>query len=502
MAWAAGPSWLPSSAGSFHLILLLFLVLLLLLFWRGHSPVRLPPGPRALPILGCLPQMWGVPLLDFLLKLRSQFRPVFTVYLGPEPVVVLCGYETVRAALQDQAEEFAGRPYMAISEKTTRSLGISFSQGERWRTLRRFSIMTLRDLGMGRRGIEERVQEEVRCLLEEFHKTQGQPFDPTFPLRRSISNVVCSVVFGRRFDHADPEFGTLLRLLNDNLRRVDSVSVQLYSLSPGLLRHLPGPHNGLFEVFEEQKRFVARMAKEHEASLDPAEPRDFIDAFLIRMQQDRENPLSEFHLENLLVTALDLFFAGTETTSTTLKYGLLLLLKHPQITERVQEEVDTVIGQNREPALEDRTRMPYTDAVIHEIQRFIDIMPLGVPHAVTRETCFQGYTIPKGTMVFPLLHSVLHDPKYFPDPAVFEPKRFLTEDGRFQRNAAFLPFSAGKRACLGEGLARTELFLYFTSILQTFAISSPVHPDAINVEPKFSGFAKVPPAFQLSLTPR
>ncbi|XP_054553165.1 cytochrome P450 2G1-like [Talpa occidentalis] len=380
--------------------------------------------------------------------------------------------------------------------------GIAFSQGKRWRTLRRFALTALRDLGLGRRSLEERIQEEVGCLEEELEKTCGMPFDPTFPIRRSISNIICSVVFGRRFDYQDEDFKTFLWLLAENLKQVDTFWVQIYSLFPALLRHLPGPHNRLFEVFEKQKEFVARVVKEHEVSLDPAQPRDFIDAFLIRMQQEQGDPHTEFNQENLLNSALDIFFAGMETTSTTLRYGLLILLKYPQITELIQQEIDRVVGPERRPCLGDRPRMPYTEAVLHEILRFADIIPLGVPHAVTQDTQFRGYHIPKGTMVFPMLHSVLNDSDWFQDPSSFQPERFLDASGAFQKNPAFLPFSAGRRACPGESLARTELFLYLTWLLQRYSPSSLLPPATLDLQPQESGFGKQPPPFQLILQPR
>lgn len=121
---------------------------------------------------------------------------------------------------------------------------------------------------------------------------------------------------------------------------------------------------------------------------------------------------------------LNLFLAGTETTSTTLRYALMLLIKHPDIqgrgpgntiqrvtfntlmfnhlltassnfVERAQLEIDAVIGRDRCPVMEDRKSLPFTVAVIHEVQRFLDIVPFSVPHYATQDISFRGYTIPK-----------------------------------------------------------------------------------------------------------
>lgn len=236
----------------------------------------------------------------------------------------------------------------------------------------------------------------------------------------------------------------------------------------------------------------------HECSKAPASP----DPTLFLWTQEKSDPNSQFHQQNLITTVLSLLFAGTETVSTTLHYGFLLLLKYPHITERVHREIDQVIGSHRLPVLDDRTKMPYTDSVIHEIQRFGNLIPMGAPHMVTEDIQFRGYFIPKGTEVFPILSSALNDPCYFESPHTFNPDHFLDANGALKKNEAFIPFSLGKRICLGEGIARMELFLFFTTILQNFSLDSPVASEDIDITPQEEGLGRVSPNYQIRFLSR
>ncbi|XP_010561817.1 PREDICTED: cytochrome P450 2H1-like isoform X3 [Haliaeetus leucocephalus] len=427
-------------------IFLLLCISCLLLFasWRSISQKeKQPPGPITLPIVGNILQLnvWNLP--ESLKKLSKKYGPVFTIYLGPQKAVVLYGYEVVKEALIDQADDFSGRGNLPLLKKLFQGTGIVTSNGETWKQLRRFALTTLRDFGMGKKSIEERIQEEAHFLVERIRNTHERPFNPGNFLVHAVSNIICSIIFGDRFDYEDKKFLTLIELLDENNRLQNSIQIQ-----------------------------------------------------------EKGNGHSEFTIETLSRTTLDLFLAGTGTTSTTLRYGLVILQKYPEIAEKMQKEIDCVIGRDRSPCMADRSQMPYTDAVVHEIQRFIDFLPLNVPHTVIKDIKFRDYFIPKDTMIIPMLTSILHDSKEFPNPEKFDPGHFLNANGTFKKSDYFMPFSAGKRICAGEGLARMELFIFLTAILQNFALKSVVDHKDIDISPLVSTLANMPRPYEVSFLPR
>nr|QQL94710.1 cytochrome P450 2j2 [Lateolabrax maculatus] len=478
-------------------LLLSFVVLLLTDVVRNWRPHSFPPGPWAVPFLGNV--FTGV---DFktMEKLAQEYGPVFSLRRGSERMVFISGYKMVKEALVNQLDSFVDRPNVPLFHVVFKGLGIALSNGYLWKKQRKFANTHLRYFGEGQKSLEQYIEAESNFLCEAFKEEQERPFNPHYNMTTAVSNIISSVLFGHRFEYSDQSFRKFLELDNEAIVLAGSPQTQLYDAFPGLLQYLPGPHQTVHANYKEIMAFLRKQIEKHQEEWNPDDPRDYIDVYLAEMEKKKEDPQAGFNIETLLICTLDLIEAGTESAATTLRWALVYMMHYPEIQEKVQAEIDRVIGQSRQPTLAERPNLPYTDAVLHEIQRMGNIVPLGFPKMASKDTTLGGYFIPKGTAITTILASVLFDKNEWATPDIFNPEHFLDSEGQFRRRDAFLPFSAGKRVCVGEHLARMELFLFFTCLLQRFTFC-PVPGEMPSLEGVL-GFTYSPKAFRTLAVPR
>ena len=181
------------------------------------------------------------------------------------------------------------------------------------------------------------------------------------------------------------------------------------------------------EIINEQKNFFMDEIRKHQETLDASNPRDFIDVYLTEMKTSANEHLT---IEDLVISIYDMFMAGTETTSTTLKWILLYLVLHQDIQDNCRKEILSVIGQETRFELSMLSRLPYTTAVITEIQRVARVVPMSVIHTTTSPTTVSPYKFPKNSRFLANLSFISHDSKFFPDPHAFKPDRWIGSDGK------------------------------------------------------------------------
>ncbi|XP_027419149.1 vitamin D 25-hydroxylase isoform X2 [Bos indicus x Bos taurus] len=369
-----------------------------------------------------------------------------------------------------------GRTPPCLHEKTEPGVrrGLLNSRyGRGWVDHRKLAVNSFRCFGYGQKSFESKILEETKFFIDAVETYNGSPFDLKQLVTNAVSNITNLVIFGERFTYEDTDFQHMIELFSENVELAASATVFLYNAFPwiGILPF--GKHQQLFRNAAVVYDFLSRLIEKASINRKPQLPQHFVDAYLDEMERSKNDPSSTFSKENLIFSVGELIIAGTETTTNVLRWAVLFMALYPNIQGQVQKEIDLIIGPSGKPSWDEKCKMPYTEAVLHEVLRFCNIVPLGIFHATSEDAVVRGYSIPKGTTVITNLYSVHFDEKYWRDPEIFYPERFLDSSGHFAKKEALIPFSLGRRHCLGEQLARMEMFLFFTALLQRFHLHFP-----------------------------
>ena len=477
---------------------LVFSVVFLSIWACTRRPKNIPPGPRFfLPLLGNLLQVGACPETSFG-QMRKQYGDVFSVYLGNHLCIVINGFANMKEAFVKNKDIFSSRPHLTTSPAR---IGVLSGITSIWKEQRKFALTTLKNLGMGKNIMENKILVEVSELLEELHKIIGQATDVTELLQNAVFNVINTIVLGKRFQYHDPKFTKLMKLLEEET----SIS-PLANFLP-LVEYLPGDVFNINQFFSNRKildqEFLKPAIREHLNNYDEDNIDDFISAYVQEMKHRKSQDAATLSInkENLLETMHDIYVAGTETSVTSIRWFLLLILHFPQIQEKCFAELNKVVGRSRPVCLKDKANMSFLEATIMETLRFCNIAPLAIPHSVSKDITFKGYRIPKDSVIIPNLTSVLSDPAIWGDPETFRPERFLDENGKVTKPDEFIPFFFGSRACLGESLAKMELFLFIANIIQNFRFVADNEENLPSLAGEFRT-VHVPGKFRIRVIPR
>ncbi|XP_047471897.1 cytochrome P450 2L1-like [Penaeus chinensis] len=452
-------------------------VLLVILLWKVclKKPAGLPPGRWGLPLIGYIP-LTKKSMEEQLVDLNKEHGDIYIWRIGTQVMVFLHSYEMCKEAFARQ--EFTNRPDWSLFNSNEKvALGVVGSNGIHWHTNRRFTLRQLKDQGMGKSMLVSGIHEQAEMLIGKLREQAGKQKPVPYAIRVAVVNVIWHMVAGKTYDVDDPKLKEFVELM-DEFNDYSQYNAIL-DLFPWLKIIPDFIKNRLFSLDKmnsADKKFMDyfyEVIEEHKTSLDPDNPRDLIDGYLLEMQGAEQEEVVRSE-KDLALLIFDLFFAGSETTSSTLTFAMYYLAAFPEVQRKLQEEIDRVLPDGDLPTLEDRARLPYLEGVIHEVLRMSSLIPGGVQHCATRDTHFAGYTIPKGSIINSAAASIHFDSRYWDQPEKFLPERWLDKDGKFcTKREGFLPFGVGKRVCLGESLARMETLIFFAAVFKNFTISSP-----------------------------
>ncbi|XP_021967099.1 farnesoate epoxidase [Folsomia candida] len=434
-----------------------------------------PPGPRGLPLLGNIFQIEKFQHVTFT-KWAKEYGPLYKVNIASLNMIVVSDYKMVKEIFSEPA--FSGRIDFTNFDFILdgKLHGIINTQGEHWEELRRFTLRQLRDFGFGKTSMEDGIMLEVAELIEGLKGMAGQPVrDVKERLQIAVVNALWAICTGIRHKHSDKELIDMTVKTNDAFQGILEGGGFIIFM-PWLVKLFPKlvGYDKLKTQIYNLASYMRKPVTDHKKTRQDGFDRDFTDVFLKEIAKTTD-PKSAFMgklgEDNLVATLGDLYFAGTDTTSTTLAWLMMYLSKFPDVQTKFHEEIESVTGNSRPTTISDRSKMPYTEALLAETLRFSTITPQGVQHRALKDQEYHGYFIPKDTVITANVFHIHSDPKVWGDPENFRPTRFLSPDGKtFQRHEALIPFSTGRRQCLGESLARDNLFLFATNILQRFEI--------------------------------
>ncbi|KAG7329552.1 hypothetical protein KOW79_007726 [Hemibagrus wyckioides] len=295
---------------------------------RIQRPKNFPPGPPPVPIFGNLFHFnIKNPLKDFV-KFAKQYGNVYSLFIGTKPAVILTGLTAIREALVNKAADFSGRPNNLIKDITEGKGIIIADYGLQWKEHRRFALMTLRNFGLGKQSMENRILGELEHLVAKLDKYAGSSLYPQTLFHDAASNIIYLVLFGIRYNYGDEILKVYVRLYTENTKLANGTWAMIYDALP-ILRSLPLPFKKAFDNYKTLKTLTLKMVNKHRETRVPGKPRDFVDCYLDEL--DKRDNGSTFSEDQLIVYIMNLHVAGTDTTSNTLLTAILYLMAHPDI---------------------------------------------------------------------------------------------------------------------------------------------------------------------------
>ncbi|KAF8374503.1 hypothetical protein PRIPAC_80932 [Pristionchus pacificus] len=422
---------------------------------------RYPKGPFPFPFIGNVTEIDPKVLHKSLERVGKGQSGMYTMFI-PHPVVQITDFDVMREAFIENGEAFTGRPQNKIIQEVfsfAPNAGVINSTGEVWREQRRAAVSILRDFGMGKNHMEELVCSSIEDYLIHLDTVADKEnIDLRWPIQVMVANVINEVLFGFRYKYDDcqPLMDYVICVnevtLSPILKRDFPVQMLLGVMKNrgvGIAMAIPAitkipcirertigkTESRMKEINQYIVDNVTRARRDYNVE---DEPTCFVHACKQRMQEN--NNLDDV---NLMTTCSDFFLAGQETTTTTLRWAMLIMAKSQEIQEKLRAEIHAVVGTERLPTMADQVKMPYARACVLELQRFANILGTNVQRTTTQDVIIRGQRIPEGTWVNADIHYVMANDPIFENSDEFRPERYLAVDGSSLRKVGPLKTGAG-----------------------------------------------------------
>ena len=442
-------------------------------------------------------------------QLAKKYGNIFQMRVGARSFLVLNGVETLKEALVKQQDAFNAKADFNVFQLKPQVDFLELKNGECWKKHHDIVMQVMQAFWSGKSELHESwVTEEADKLTSVLLGYRGQPIEIGNHVSVATLSFMQRLVFDKEGSTEDAdlvETATALRTIPNGL------------LTGIILDVIPRFWQPIFGLLNQNtlKRFVGSLEKmdnylsenieQHRESFDPQNMRTITDGLFKISSELTESDRNNFQLSDVIPgTLFQMMAAGTQLPAYVIAWAILYMIAYPDIQAKIHAELDRVIDADRKISFKDRSKLPFTEACIHEIFRHSSSTAFPpINYATTTDANLKGYFVPKNTPLIVNYYGLTRDERYWQEPETFKPDRFLDEDGKLQNNLLdkFYPFGVGSRRCIGEYLGRMEIFLFFTNLLRKSKFEG-VAGDLLSFEADLPGPFISPKEYRVIVKPR
>ncbi|XP_074282511.1 cytochrome P450 83B1-like [Silene latifolia] len=443
--------------------------------------LRPPPGPKGLPFIGNLHQYDSSRPHVYLAKLAKTYGSIVSLRLGYVPMVVVQSAKLAKEVLKTQDLNFCSRPLtVGLRKLSYNGLDIAFCPyNEYFREVKKISVIHLLN-SIRVRSFAPIQQDEITRLMNKISSLSSSSsiVNLSILLPDFACNNICKMAFGRRYENNEGENNQFRRLLDEEEEMFVDIAYSDYFPSfGGWIDKLMGKSARLEKTFLELDAFYQKIIDEH---LDPNKcnndnhEEDLIDV-LLHLRKERSFAF-ELTLDHVKAILMNVFAAGTDTSSTMVIWAMTELIKNPNTMKKVQDELRKNVPPKTSYIVEDDLQnLEYFKAVVKETFRLHPSAPLLIAHQAIRQTKIDEYDIEPETIVLVNAWVIGRDPVSWNDPDKFMPERFLGSSIDFKgQDFELIPFGAGRRMCPGVHLGTVNFELTLANLLHFFDWKLPI----------------------------
>ncbi|KAK1242910.1 hypothetical protein MKX08_005722 [Trichoderma sp. CBMAI-0020] len=482
-------------------------------FRKKDALLSLPPGPKALPIIGNLLDLppTGTPEFQHWLPFKDVYGPLTSVTVLGQTMVIIQDKQAAHEIMNEMSLKTSSRPKAVFAYELC---GFEdFTSGKAYDATFRLHRKVMHQQA-GTKLLAGRFNEiqdtESRHLLQ---RILDDPENLVKHFRTLAGAIILKIMYGYSIDpHAADPLVELIETMMDNLSVAMTPMRNLVDIFPAL-QHLPNgfPGTGFKKTAQKMKKVNLDTAHipytfVEQQMANGSHRSSFVSNLIERYSSDKSNDAKLDHdTEDAIKWAAGIMYGGgADTTVSALSAFTLAMLLFPEVQKKAQEEIDSVIGANpsRLPQFEDEERLPYVSAVAKELIRWYSVVPMTTPHMSDAEITYGGCRIPKGSLLIVSAWWLNHNPQTYPDPSRFSPERFLEPRNEPEPSGAF---GWGRRICPGRYISNDTLFITVAQLLATFNITKATDKNGGFMEPKLDyspGLISHPGSFPYAISVR